>query len=67
MWDMSAEAVARDVTLSDVCGAAPMGEDTFLLTSGNAGLSVLDAARVWASFRAQGWMWDNHARALFRP
>ena len=67
VWDMTAEAVARDVALSDVCGAAPMGEARFLLTSGNAGLSVLGETGLSAGLRAQQWIWDNHARALFRP
>jgi hypothetical protein len=67
VWDMTAGAVARDVPLSDVCGVAPMGKASFLLTSGNAGLAVLGEAGLSASSWAQRWIWDNHARALFRP
>lgn len=64
VWDMAKGAVARSIVRADVCGAAPSGTGSFLITSGNAGISELRADGMLSVSRETRWIWDNHACAL---
>jgi hypothetical protein len=53
--------------MSDVCGVAPLREDAFVVSSGNAGVSALDPRGRIAKAPlsdAERWVWDNHLRRL---
>lgn len=66
VWDIAAERVAQSHRLTDVCGAAASAPGAFILTSGNAGLSLLDPGGLVPILSEQRWVWDNHARSLLR-
>lgn len=66
VWDMTRGAISRCVAMPDICGAAPLAPDEFLVTSGNAGVRRLpaDSARPLSDPAAIRWIWDNHLVAL---
>lgn len=64
-WDLADGRYLGRQRMSDVCGVAPgSAPETFVLTSGNAGVRVArpgpqDLARLGGS-ALDAWMWDNH-------
>ncbi|WP_373505631.1 DUF1513 domain-containing protein [Aestuariivirga sp.] len=66
VWDMAWGAVSRCVAVPDICGAAPLAPEEFLVTSGNAGVRRLptDPARPLSAPAAIRWIWDNHLAVL---
>lgn len=64
IWDMAQARLVRSVMLTDVCGAAPGGRGTFVVTSGNAGISKINSFDTSRVSHEQRWIWDNHARSL---
>jgi hypothetical protein len=66
VWNVARGEVSRSVMMTDVCGVAPTGAASFLVTSGNAGLSMIDPVGLSPAPGGHRWIWDNHARVL-RP
>jgi hypothetical protein len=50
--------------LPDVCGVAASGPESFLLSSGNAGLKTAMADGSMTGAGGLGWIWDNHTLSL---
>lgn len=66
IWDMAGAKLVASLRLPDVCGAAANGRQSFIVTSGNAGITALGPAGLAGPGVEQRWIWDNHARVL-RP
>jgi hypothetical protein len=64
VWSVARGKVSRSVMITDVSGAAPNSTASFLVTSGNTGLSTLDPSGLSPAPGGQRWIWDNHAKVL---
>lgn len=64
IWDMAGDRLAASLRLPDVCGAAANGRQSFIVTSGNAGIATLGLTGLAGPGVEQRWIWDNHARVL---
>ncbi|PZF75340.1 DUF1513 domain-containing protein [Aestuariivirga litoralis] len=64
IWDMAGDRLAASLRLPDVCGAAANGRQSFIVTSGNAGITTLGLSGLAGPGVEQRWIWDNHARVL---
>ena len=64
IWNMRRGALAASLMLPDVCGVAASGPESFLLSSGNAGLKMAMADGSMTAAGGLGWIWDNHTLSL---
>ena len=67
MWSRRSGALLGALPMSDVSGVAAAGRNQFLASSGNAGLSRVDAGSpliASAGPATLGWVWDNHVEWL---
>jgi hypothetical protein len=64
IWNMRRGALAASLMLPDVCGVAASGPESFLLSSGNAGLKTAMADGSMTAAGGLGWIWDNHTLSL---
>jgi hypothetical protein len=64
IWNLERGALAASLMLPDVCGVAASGNESFLLSSGNAGLKTAMADGSMTAAGGLGWIWDNHTLSL---
>lgn len=65
-WEAAKGAFLGAQAIPDGCGVAPAGQDSFLVSDGNGGLSFVGKADKPAEILARppGFSWDNHMVAL---
>jgi uncharacterized protein len=68
LFERKSRRFLRRVALADVCGAAAIGHQDFLLSSGREGVMTLDTSLIGSPHpgldAARAFVWDNHIRAV---